>query len=49
MVDARRHIAELDELARLLESAPPQTAAIGLCDGIFDLRVAASQSCAITR
>jgi hypothetical protein len=44
MVDARRHIAELDELARLLESAPPQTAAIGLCDGIFDLRVAASQS-----
>lgn len=44
MVDARRHIAELDELARLLESAPTDVAAIGLCDGIFDLRVAASQS-----
>jgi hypothetical protein len=44
MVDARRHIAELDELARLLESTPPDMAAIGLCDGIFDLRVAATQS-----
>ncbi|HEX8235616.1 MAG TPA: DNA double-strand break repair nuclease NurA [Abditibacteriaceae bacterium] len=44
MVDARRHIAELDELARLLESVSPNIDAIGLCDGIFDLRVAATQS-----
>jgi hypothetical protein len=43
MVDARRHIAELDELSRLLDSASPDMAAIGLCDGIFDLRVAATQ------
>ncbi len=43
LVDARRHVAELDELAALLETAAPHTTAIGLCDGIFDLRVAASQ------
>jgi len=41
-VDARRHVAELDELAQLLESAPCALT-IGLGDGIFDLRVAASQ------
>lgn len=43
LVDARRHVAELDELAALLETAAVHSAAIGLCDGIFDLRVSASQ------
>ena len=43
LVDARRHIAELDELARLLEA---QTAlpTLGMGDGIFDLRVSAQQA-----
>jgi len=41
-VDARRHVAELDELAQLLESTPCATT-IGLSDGIFDLRVSAAQ------
>lgn len=43
MVDARRHVAELEELARLLDSTPPEIPAVGLCDGIFDLRVSSQQ------
>jgi hypothetical protein len=43
LVDARRHVAELDELARLLEE---QTVlpTLGMGDGIFDLRVSSQQA-----
>jgi hypothetical protein len=44
LVDARRHVAELDELAALLEQAPSTGTAIGLCDGVLDLRISAAQA-----
>jgi hypothetical protein len=43
IVDARRHIAELDELANLLEE-PTNVPSLGLCDGIFDLRVSSQHA-----
>jgi hypothetical protein len=42
-VDARRHVYELKELARWLDEVSPLETAVGLCDGIFDLRVSAQQ------
>lgn len=44
LIDARRHVAELHELAALLESATRDIPTVGLCDGIFELRVSAAQS-----
>lgn len=44
LIDARRHVSELNELASLLETAERTIPVIGLCDGIFDLRVSAAQS-----
>jgi NurA domain len=44
LVDARRHIVELNELAALLERSPSDGTAIGLCDGVLDLRISAAQA-----
>jgi hypothetical protein len=40
LVDARRHVEELNALADLLEASNETT--VGLCDGIFELRLSAS-------
>ncbi len=43
LIDARRHVAELDELARLLEEQS-DVPTLGISDGIFDLRISSQQA-----
>lgn len=43
LVDARRHILELSQLSKLLNALPQEEIAVGMCDGIFELRVSAAQ------